>query len=203
MDVIAFERSAQGTGASRRLRRAGKTPGIVYGTGEPQVIELDHNALFHALRKEAFHASILNLKVGDGAAQQVLLRDVQYHPFKPMVLHVDFLRVDASKVLHTKVPVHYLNQETSPAVKLSGGVITHVLYDLDIVCLPANLPEFVEADLANFVIGQSLHAKDVKLPSGVTLAPAFANENPVIVSATAPAAVISEEGEAAGDTPAA
>ncbi len=197
MDVIAFERSAQGTGASRRLRGAGKTPGIVYGGGEPQAIELDHNALFHALRKESFHASILNLKVGDGASQQVLLRDVQYHPFKPMVLHVDFLRVDASKVLHTKVPVHYLNQESSPAVKLSGGVITHVLYDLDIVCLPAVLPEFVEVDMSNFVLGQTLHAKDVKLPNGVTLAPAFAQENPVIVSASAPAAVISEENDAA------
>lgn len=203
MDVIAFERSAQGTGASRRLRRAGKTPGIVYGTGEPQVIELDHNALFHALRKEAFHASILNLKVGDGPNQQVLLRDVQYHPFKPQVLHVDFLRVDASKVLHTKVPLHYLNQEGSPAVKLSGGVITHVLYDLEIVCLPAVLPEFVEVDLANFLLGQSLHAKDVKLPTGVTLAPSLAQENPVIVSATAPAAVVSEEQDAAGSSEAA
>ncbi|MCY0387174.1 50S ribosomal protein L25/general stress protein Ctc [Robbsia sp. Bb-Pol-6] len=203
MDVIAFERSAQGTGASRRLRRAGKTPGIVYGTGEPQVIELDHNALFHALRKEAFHASILNLKVGDGASQQVLLRDVQYHPFKPLVLHVDFLRVDASRVLHTKVPVHYLNQEGSPAVKLSGGVITHVLYDLDIVCLPSALPEFVEVDLANFTIGQSVHAKEVKLPTGVTLAPAFAQENPVIVTATAPAAILSAEDAAADDSEAA
>jgi large subunit ribosomal protein L25 len=201
MDVIAFERSAQGTGASRRLRRAGKTPGIVYGTGEPQLVELDHNALFHALRKEAFHASILNLKVGEnGASQQVLLRDVQYHPFKPLVLHVDFLRIDASKVLHTKVPLHYLNQESSPAVKLSGGVITHVLYDLEIVCLPAVLPEFVEVDLANFLLGQSLHAKDVKLPTGVTLAPALAQENPVIVSATAPASVVSEEQDAAGSS---
>jgi large subunit ribosomal protein L25 len=197
MDVIAFERSVQGTGASRRLRRAGKTPGIVYGVGEPQVIELDHNALFHALKKESFHASILQLKVSGGEAQQVLLRDVQYHPFKPQVLHVDFMRVDAAKVLHTKVPVHYINQETSPAVKLSGAVISHVYYELDIVTLPKNLPEFVSVDMAAFTLGQSLHAKDVKLPNGVQLSPTFAQENPVIVTATLPAAAQSEDGASA------
>ena len=198
MDVIAFERSVQGTGASRRLRRAGKTPGIIYGVGEPQVIELDHNALFHALKKESFHASILNLKVGGGESQQVLLRDVQYHPFKPLVLHVDFLRVDASKVLHTKVPVHYINQEASPAVKLSGAVISHVYYELDIVTLPKNLPEFVSVDMAAFTLGQSLHAKDVKLPNGVQLSPTFAQENPVIVTATLPAAAQAEDKAAEG-----
>lgn len=197
MQVIAFARSEQGTGASRRLRRAGKTPGIIYGSGEPQLIELDHNALYHALKKEAFHASILDLEI-DGAKQQVLLRDVQYHPFRQLVLHVDFQRVDQSRSLTTKVPLHYMNQEESPAVKLGGAVLTHVLNELEVSCLPSALPEFIEVDLSNFAAGESLHAKDVKLPEGVTLVAHLEQENPVIVSATIPAAVQSEEAASEG-----
>ena len=147
MKVIAFERILQGTGASRRLRNSGKTPGIIYGaSSEPQLIELDHNALWHALKKEVFHSSILDLEVA-GKSQQVLLRDVQYHPFRQIVLHVDFQRVDPNKKLHTKVPLHFMNQETNPAVKLSGAVISHVLNEIEIECLPAALPEFLEIDL--------------------------------------------------------
>ena len=203
MDVIAFERSAQGTGASRRLRRAGKTPGIVYGTGEPQLIELDHNALFHALRKEAFHASILNLKVGEnGANQQVLLRDVQYHPFKQLVLHVDFQRVDASQKLHTKVPLHFLNPEISPAVKLSAAIVSHIFTEIEITCLPANLPEFIAIDLSKLVVGHSIHAKDITLPLGVALVQHLEQENPVIVTATVPAGAVADEA-ASKDAPAA
>src|SRR5262245_25539923 len=135
MKVIAFERNLQGTGASRRLRNTGKTPGIVYcASSEPQLIELDHNALWHALKKEVFHSSILDLEVA-GKSQQVLLRDVQYHPFRQLVLHVDFQRVDAKKKLHTKVPLHFMNQETNPAVKLSGAVISHVVTELEVECL--------------------------------------------------------------------
>lgn len=202
MDVTAFERSAQGTGASRRLRRAGKTPGIVYGAGQPEMIELDHNALFHALKKEAFHASILNLKVGE-KAQQVLLRDVQYHPFKPLVLHIDFQRVDAKVALHTKVPLHFMNQEGSPAVKLAGAVLTHVLNEIEISCLPGNLPEFVEVDLGQIQAGESLHVKDVKLPEGVSLVLHLEQENPVIVTAAIPAAVQAEESAQGGTEPSA
>jgi large subunit ribosomal protein L25 len=206
MKVVAFKRSLQGTGASRRLRIAGKTPGIVYGaSNEPELIELDHNALYHALKKEVFHSSILDLEI-DGSAQQVLLRDVQYHPFKQLVLHVDFQRVDASKKLHTKVPLHYMNQEASKAVKLGGAVLTHVLNELEVACLPGNLPEFLEVDLTNLESGQSLHAKDVTLPAGVELVTHIEQENPVIVTAVIPAAVASEEGDAAasqGETPAA
>jgi large subunit ribosomal protein L25 len=206
MKVVAFERSLQGTGASRRLRNSGKTPGIVYGAGaETQLVELDHNALWHALKKEVFHSSILDLEVS-GKSQQVLLRDVQYHPFRQLVLHVDFQRVDASKKLHTKVPLHFLNQESNPAVKLSSAVISHVLNEIEIECLPSALPEFLEVDLAKIEAGQTMHAKDIVLPAGVALVAHIDAENPVIASATIPAGAIAEEGAAAtgeGETPAA
>lgn len=200
MKVVAFERQQHGTGASRRLRNAGKTTGIVYG-GEaaPQMIELDHNALWHALQKEAFHSSILDLEVA-GQAQKVLLRDVQYHPFRQLVLNVDFQRVDANKKLHTKVPLHFLNAETSPAVKLSSAIITHVATEIEIECLPADLPEFVAIDLSKIEAGQSLHAKDIALPKGVALTAHVDAENPVIASATLPAGAVAA-GE--GETPAA
>lgn len=204
MKVVAFERTLQGTGASRRLRNAGKTTGIVYG-GEaaPQMIELDHNALWHALKKEAFHSSILDLEVA-GKSQNVLLRDVQYHPFRQLVLHVDFQRVDASKKLHTKVPVHFLNAEVSPAVKLSSAVVSHVVVELDIECLPAALPEFLEVDLSKLEAGQSVHAKDIVLPNGVSLVAHVDAENPVIATATIPAGAVSDEAATGeGETPAA
>jgi large subunit ribosomal protein L25 len=203
MKVVAFERNLQGTGASRRLRNSGKTPGIVYGaTAEPQLIELDHNALWHALKKEAFHSSILDLEVA-GQSQRVLLRDVQYHPFRQIVLHVDFQRVDPNKKLHTKVPVHFMNQETNPAVKLGGAIISHVVTEVEIECLPGDLPEFVELDLAKIEAGQSLHAKDITLPKGVSLVAHIESENPVVASAAVPAGAASAEAAAEGETPAA
>ncbi|MGF6923713.1 50S ribosomal protein L25/general stress protein Ctc [Paraburkholderia sp. 40] len=205
MKVVAFERSLQGTGASRRLRNSGKTPGIVYGAGaDTQLIELDHNALWHALKKEVFHSSILDLEVA-GKSQQVLLRDVQYHPFRQLVLHVDFQRVDASKKLHTKVPLHFMNQETNPAVKLSSAVISHILNEIEIECLPSALPEFIEVDLAKIEAGQSVHAKDIPLPAGVALVAHVDAENPVVAAATIPAGAIAEDAAAAegGETPAA
>jgi large subunit ribosomal protein L25 len=196
MKVVAFERSLQGTGASRRLRIAGKTPGIVYGAeAQPQLIELDHNALWHALKKEVFHSSILDLEVA-GKSQQVLLRDVQYHPFRQLVLHVDFQRVDAKKKLHTKVPLHFMNQETNPAVKLSGAVISHVLNEIEVECLPSALPEFLEVDLAKIEAGQTMHAKDIVLPKGVALVAHIEAENPVIASATIPAGAVADEAAA-------
>ncbi|AOK30642.1 50S ribosomal protein L25 [Burkholderia singularis] len=204
MKVVAFERKQQGTGASRRLRNAGKTTGIVYG-GEaaPQMIEIDHNALWHALKKEAFHSSILDLEV-EGKSQRVLLRDVQYHPFRQLVLHVDFQRIDPKKKLHTKVPLHFLNAETSPAVKLSSAVVSHVVTEIDVECLPGDLPEFLEVDLSKIEAGQSLHAKDIALPKGVALTPHVDAENPVVASATIPAGAVSEEAAAGeGETPAA
>lgn len=168
MKVIAFARKEQGTGASRRLRNAGQTPGIIYGgTEAPVAITLDHNALYHALKKEAFHSSILDMDV-DGKVEKVLLRDFQVHAYKQLVLHADFQRVDITKKIHVKVPLHFVNAEISPAVKLASAVISHVLVDLDISCLPTDLPEFIEVDLSKLEAGQSLHVSNLALPKGVS-----------------------------------
>jgi large subunit ribosomal protein L25 len=181
MKFVAFERAKQGTGASRRLRNTGKTPGIVYGgSGEPQLIELDHNALWHALKKEAFHSTILDMELG-GKDGKVLLRDVQMHPYKPQVLHIDFQRVDATTRLHMKVPLHYVKADESQAVKFEGCVVNHVVSDLDISCLPADLPEFIEVDLSEMKKGMSLHLNEITLPKGVT-AVTRGKPNPVLVS---------------------
>ncbi len=195
MKFVAFERAKQGTGASRRLRNTGRTPGIVYGgKGEPQLIELDHNALWHALKKEVFHSSILDMEL-NGQSSQVLLRDVQYHPFKQLVLHIDFQRVDANTKMHKKVPIHYSGEENSPAVKADACLINHVVTELEISCLPADLPEFIAVDLSGLKKGSSLHLNDISLPKGVT-AVTHGKQNPVLVS------VVTTAAEAA-DTPAA
>ena len=183
MQFNATPRSVQGTSASRRLRRASRVPAIVYGGKEQPVnIELDHNEIYHALRKEKFHASILDMQL-EGKSQQVLLRSVQWHPFKQIVMHLDFQRVSADQALHTKVPLHFINAEISPAVKISAAIISHVLTDLDISCLPANLPEFIEVDLSKLVGGGSIHLADITLPSGVTHVPHRGDTNPVLVTA--------------------
>src|SRR3954469_19151069 len=168
MKFVAFERTKQGTGASRRLRNSGKAPGIVYGgEGQPQLIELDHNALWHALKKETFHSTILDMELG-GKDAKVLLRDVQYHPFKPQVVHIDFQRVDAKTKLHMKVPFHFVKAEESQAIKFENCVVNHVLSELDISCFPADLPEYIEVDLSELKKGVSLHLNEIKLPKGVT-----------------------------------
>lgn len=209
MKFNATARSVQGSSASRRLRRAGRVPAIVYGgTGAPLNIELDHNEIYHALRKEEFHASILSMEVDGGKGEQVLLRAVQWHPYKQQVMHVDFQRVDAKQALHTKVPLHFLNAENSPAVKLSSAVITHVLNELEITCLPAALPQFIEVDLANLVAGASVHLADIKLPKGVTYVSHGGDANPVLASALVKGGGVgggNDDAEAAaeGETPAA
>ena len=191
MKFVAFERTKQGTGASRRLRITGRTPGIVYGgTSEPLNIELDHNALWHAIKKEAFHASILDMEL-NGVESKVLLRNVQMHPFKQLILHIDFQRVDANTTLHMKVPLHFSGEENSPAFKLDACLITHVVTDLEVACLPANLPEFIAVDLSGLKKGTSLHAKDLTLPHGVT-AVIRGRENPVIVSVVTPVVEVVE-----------
>lgn len=181
MKFVAFERAMQGTGASRRLRITGRTPGIVYGgVGEPKLVELDHNALWHAIKKEAFHASILDMEI-NGQTNKVLLRDVQMHPFKQLILHIDFQRVDANTKLHMKVPLHYSGDENSPAVKTEGCIANHVVTEIEVVCLPADLPEFIAVDLSGLKKGASLHLADVVLPKGVT-AVTHGKNNPVLVS---------------------
>ncbi|MFM6996063.1 MAG: 50S ribosomal protein L25/general stress protein Ctc [Limnohabitans sp.] len=185
MKFVAFERAKQGTGASRRLRNSGRTPAIVYGgSGQPLLIELDHNALWHALRKEAFHASILEMELA-GQTSKVLLRDYQMHPFKPLVLHVDFQRVEANTMLNMKVPLHFSGEQESPAVKTDKCLVNHVVNEIEVACLPADLPEFISVDLSGLVNGQSLHLNDLKLPNGVK-AITHGKPNPVIVSVVAP-----------------
>ncbi len=192
MKFVAFERAKQGTGASRRLRITGRTPGIVYGgTGEPLLIELDHNALFHAIKKEAFHASILEMELG-GKEQKVLLRDLQMHPYKQQILHIDFQRVEAKTRMTVKVPLHYSGEEESPAIKAEACIANHVLTELTISCFPADIPEFIAVDLSGLKKGTSLHVKDITLPKGVKFV-AKGQVNPVLVSVSA----IVEEVEAA------
>ena len=167
MKFVAFERAKQGTGASRRLRITGRAPGIVFGgDAEPTTIEVDHNALWHALKKEAFHASILDMELA-GKTQKVLLRDVQYHPYKPQVLHVDFQRVDAKTRLHKKVPLHFINAENSEAVKTDKCVVNHVMTEIEVECLAMQLPEFIEVDLGNAKKGDTIHARDLVMPKGI------------------------------------
>ena len=167
MKFVAFERSKQGTGASRRLRNAGRTPGIVFGgTTDPVQIELDHNNLWHALKKEAFHASILEMELA-GQTEQVLLRNVQYHPFKQLVLHVDLQRVDARTRLHKKIPLHFINADVSPAVKEDKCLVNSPMTVIEIECLATALPEFISVDLANMTKGTSLHVKDLTMPEGI------------------------------------
>ena len=186
MKFTAFERTLQGTGASRRLRNAGKVPGIVYGAGEPSLIELDHNALYFALKKEAFHSSILEMDL-TGRTQKVLLRDFQMHPWRQQVLHVDFQRVDDATRLRKKVPLHFSGEENSPAVKTDKCLVSHVQTELEIECLASQLPEFVTIDLSHLAKGQSLHASDLKLPEGIK-AVRHGTLNPVIVAVTVPKA---------------
>jgi large subunit ribosomal protein L25 len=186
MKVEATTRTLQGTGASRRLRIAGRVPAIVYGGPvAPVSIELDHNNLFHALRKEAFHASVLDLEIDGASAGQVLLRDYQLHPFKQLILHVDFQRVSATEKLHKKVPLHFVGAENSPAVKLGHQILGHVITELDIKCLPKDLPEFIEVDLSELAASTTLHVSHLKLPAGVE-AVVHTGEDPVVVTATSP-----------------
>jgi large subunit ribosomal protein L25 len=181
MKFVAFERAKQGTGASRRLRISGRTPGIIYGgSGTPELIEVDHNALWHALKKEAFHAAILDMEM-DGKESKVLLRDVQYHPYKQLVLHIDFQRVEADHKLTMKVPLHFSGDELSPAVKLENCLLTHVVNEVSISCLPADLPEFIAVDLSSMKKGASLHLSDLVMPTGVA-AVVNGKNDPVIVS---------------------
>lgn len=194
-EVNAVSRSVQGTGASRRLRRSGKLPGILYGANQDaQVIELDHSAIMLQLRHEAFHASILTMNI-DGTKQNVLLRDVQMHPWKRQVLHIDFQRVDAKQKIHMRVPLHFINAELAPGVKLGGGIVNHVISELEVSCLPADLPEFVEVDVAELELGDSVHLSELKLPSGVESVQLGRGDDAVVATVQVPRAAIEPQGE--------
>lgn len=196
MKVVATSRKEQGSSASRRLRRAGQVPGIVYGGNvEPTAVAIEHNPLYHSLRVEAFHSSILDMEI-DGTKERVLLRDVQWHAYKPQVLHIDFQRVAADEKITVRVPLHFRNQEISPAVKLSAGIIGHVVNDVEVICLPGDLPSFIEVDLANLEAGKAVHLSDIVFPAGV--APVVsAGDDPVIVTVTIPGAAEEEPAAAA------
>lgn len=197
IEINATTRTTQGTGASRRLRIAGRVPGILYGGSEkPTPIDIDHNEIFHKLRAEAFHSSIMTMKL-DGVDQQVLLRNVQRHPFRPLVGHVDFQRIDPNTKIHMKVPLHFVNEDVAPGVKLSGGLVSHVMNEIDVLCLPKDLPEFIQVDLGNLVAGHSLHVKELALPTGVDIVAKVKLEDPVVATIVIPRAAIAEEEEAA------
>ena len=168
-NISATSRKDEGKGASRRLRHAGLIPAVIYG-GEaaPQSIQLEHEKTWLASQNEWFYSSILDLNV-DGKVQKVLLRDLQRHPFKQILMHIDFQRVDENKALRTAVPLHFINEDKSPAGKAAEVVVTHELNEVVVECLPKDLPEFIEIDLADLAVGAIVHLSDLKLPAGVSI----------------------------------
>jgi large subunit ribosomal protein L25 len=196
IEIAATTRKTQGTGASRRLRHANRVPGIVYGTGEATMIDLDHNTLYYALRNEAFHASVLTLDL-DGKKESVLLRDFQMHPFKPIALHIDMQRVDKNKKIHMRVPLHFINADICVGVKAGGGVVQHIINDLEILCLPDDLPEYIEVDVTNLQVAHSMHVNDLVFPKGVEPIPRWKKENPGVVTVQLPKEAPAEEGAVA------
>jgi large subunit ribosomal protein L25 len=207
MEIIvqAKKRDSKGKGASRRLRRAGLVPGIVYGGDKEAVsIELDHKNLFMQFRHEAFHASILTLDL-DGKKESVLLRDYQLHPVRNTIQHIDFQRVSATDKIHVKVPLHFINEDVAPGVKLGGGLITHIMTEADISCLAKDLPEFIEVDLSNLDVGQTIHLSQIKLPKGIEFVQLAHGDDSAVVSIAKPrgGSSAAEESAEASETPAA
>ncbi|PKO93847.1 MAG: 50S ribosomal protein L25 [Betaproteobacteria bacterium HGW-Betaproteobacteria-1] len=204
MEIIvqAKKRESKGTSASRRLRRAGTVPGIVYGGDKDAVsLEFDHKNLFLEFRHEAFHASILTLDV-EGKKESVLLRDYQLHPVRNTIQHIDFQRVSATEKIHVKVPLHFVNEEIAPGVKLGGGLVTHILTEADISCLAKDLPEFIEVDLANLEAGHSIHLSEIKLPKGVEFVQLVHGEDTAVVSIAKPrGGSAADEEETAAEAP--
>lgn len=196
-ELIAEKREAKGTGASRRLRHAGKVPGIIYGGDQdPAMVSFDHNTIYHLLEQEAFHTAVLTVK-HDGNNEQAVLRDVQMHPHAQQVLHMDLQRISATEKIHMRVPLHFVGEEVAPGVKQQSGLVSHLLTEVDVTCLPHQLPEYLEADLSNLHIGESLHLSDLKLPEGVEIT-AFAHggDDLAVVTITALRTAVEEEAPA-------
>ncbi|MDH1380468.1 50S ribosomal protein L25/general stress protein Ctc [Comamonas aquatica] len=190
MQIAATSRNLQGTGASRRLRISGNTPGILFGAGQDaQKIEIDHNTLFHALKKEAFHTSILDLDL-DGQVVKAVLRDVQYHPFKPAILHVDFQRVDENTKVESKVALRYEGAEQSPAVTVENGTVTPLITEVSVLATPAKTPEFITVDLSKLTSKMIPGLQTVKAPAGVKIIARGSNKNPVLVAVKLPEAAV-------------
>lgn len=185
-EISANARKVHGTGASRRMRGLGRLPGVVYGAGgTSQPIEMDHKDLYFKLKMEAFHASILSLDI-DGNPVQVVLRDYQMHPFKQQILHIDFQRINQNKKMHVKLPLHFVNAENAPGVKLSGGVVSHILTEVEVSCLPKDLPEFITVDLSEMKAGGTLHLSDLKLSSDVEVIALTKGDDQAVVAITLP-----------------
>ena len=192
IEINATKRGVKGTGASRRLRHAGSVPGILYGGGkDPISLDLEHKSLFLQFRHEAFHASILTLNI-EGAKESVLLRDYQMHPVRNTIQHIDFQRVNENEKIHVKVPFHFINAEVSPGVKLNGGIVSHIMTEANISCLPKNLPEFIEVDLATLDIGQSIHLSEIKMGEGVEFVQLSHGNDAAVASVSKPRAIVEE-----------
>ncbi|HCK03783.1 MAG TPA: 50S ribosomal protein L25, partial [Methylophilaceae bacterium] len=204
IEITANARELKGTGASRRLRHSGKTPGILYGgKNEAKSIELDSKDLSMQFKHEAFHASILSLNL-DGKSEKVLLRDFQLHPVRNNILHIDFQRVNENEKIHVKVPFHFINEDTAPGVKIGGGLISHILTEVDISCLPKDLPQYLEVDLGALEIGDSIHLSGIKVPDGVELTSLSHGNDSTITTISKPKVVkddevVTEEASADGE----
>ena len=192
MQINANVRELKGTGASRRLRHAGKTPGVLYGGDkEATSLEIDSKELFMQFRHEAFHASILTLNLA-GEKEAVILRDFQMHPVRNNIVHIDFQRINENEKISVKVPFHFINEETAPGVKLEGGLISHIMTEIDISCLPKDLPQYIEVDMSALSIGDSIHLSEVKVPEGVELTTLSDENDPAITSISKPKVVVEE-----------
>lgn len=190
-------RSDLGKGASRRLRREGKVPAVLYGGHKDATsVTMDHNDLFHHLENEAFYSHILTIKV-DGKTEQAVLKDLQRHPVKPIIMHVDFQRVSASEKIRMHVPLHFVGGDAAPGVKVGGGIVTHNMNEVEVSCLPKNLPEFIEVDLSNCVLNHSIHMSELKLPAGVELVELAHGHDLPVGGVHATRATVAEEGGAA------
>jgi len=197
-ELNAASRDAKGTGASRRLRNAGKIPAVMYGAGkEPVMLALDHDPLFHQIKNESFYTSILTVNVG-GEKEQAVLRDIQMHPFRPRIQHMDLQRISATEKLHMHVPLHFINQDIAPGVKMQGGIVAHLMTEVDVTCLPHQLPEYLTVDMSNLSLGQSVHLSDIPLPEGVAITSiTHGGDNLAIATITVVRAAIEAEAEAA------
>ena len=197
----AQSRDVFGTGASRRQRRDSHIPAVVYGAGKDnETVTLDHDQVMHSLEKEAFHSAIIDLQT-DAGSQQVILREVQMHPHRPLVLHMDFQRIKATEKLHMKIPLHFDGADVAPGVKADGGILAHAITELDITCLPKDLPEYIAVDVSELGMNESIHLSGITLPEGVelTVTAYHEGEDPAVATIAAPKVVeeesASEEGE--------
>ncbi len=197
-ELNAEKRDAKGTSASRRLRSAGKIPAVMYGAGKDvTMLALDHNSLYHQAQNESFYTSILTVNMG-GQKEQAVLRDIQMHPFKPRIQHLDLQRISATEKLHMPVPLHFINQDVAPGVKLQGGIVAHLMTEVDVTCLPHQLPEYLTVDLANLNLGQSIHLTDLSLPDGVAITSlGHGGANLAVVTITVVRATVEAEAVAA------